>query len=150
MPLTIYTVLRLPVAAGACGCLLFPKGGRYQPSAAPTGVVSLEPVRSIFVSALTLVAWYGCTSRRRSVVREARVRAREVATRYREVSAGEHLADCLWASRNRIYLQQISNSKKTRWCALLLAGVYFFCKQVLLQKMSAFRQLARKLRSQVV
>lgn len=131
MPLTIYTVLGLPAAAGVCGCLLLPKGGRYQPSAASAGVVSLEPGRSIFVLAPTLAAWYGCTSRRRSVAREARVPAREVATRYREVSAGEHLADCLWASRNQIYLQQISNSKKTRWCALLHTGGYFFCKQVL-------------------
>ena len=134
MPLTIYTVLRLPVATGVRGCLLFPRGGRYQLSAASTGVVSLEAGRGVLVSALTLVAWYGCTSRRRSVVREARVRAREVTTRYGEVSAGEHLADCLWASRNRIYLQQISNSRKTRWCALLHTGAYFFCKQVLLQK----------------
>lgn len=134
MPLTIYTALRLPVAAGAGGCLLFPKRGRYQPSAASAGGASLEQGRTVFVSALTLAAWNGCTSRRRWVEREARVRAREVATRYREVSAGEHLADCLRASRNWIYLQQISNSKKTRWCALLRRGVYFFCEQVLLQK----------------
>lgn len=100
----------------------------------PTGVAPLEPGRLFWCQRSAAAARYGCTSRGRPVVRGARLQAREVATRYREVSAGERLANCPWASRNRIYRQQISDSKQTPRCALLHTGGWFFCKRVLLQK----------------
>lgn len=74
--------------------------------------------------------------------------AREAPARHPEVSAGERLAGCLWASRNRICPQRISNGKTTPRCALLPAEVYFSCKQGSLQEASAVRSTARKPRSQ--